>query len=43
MGDGELRILTVGRLETEKNPLLLADVLARLHERDPRFRLLIVR
>ena len=39
--NGELRILTVGRLETEKNPLLLADVLARLHERDPRFRLLI--
>ena len=39
--NGELRILTVGRLETEKNPLLLADVLARLRERDPRFRLLI--
>ena len=39
----ELRILTVGRLETEKNPLLLADVLARLRERDPRFRLLVVR
>jgi glycosyltransferase involved in cell wall biosynthesis len=40
-GNGEVRILTVGRLETEKNPLLLADVLARLHEHDPRFRLLI--
>jgi glycosyltransferase involved in cell wall biosynthesis len=38
---GELRILTVGRLETEKNPLLLADVLARLHEQDHRFRLLV--
>jgi glycosyltransferase involved in cell wall biosynthesis len=38
---GELRVLTVGRLETEKNPLLLADVLARLRERDPRFRLLV--
>ena len=38
---GELRILTVGRLETEKNPLLLADVLARLREQDPRFRLLV--
>ena len=25
---GELRVLSVGRLETEKNPLLLADVLA---------------
>ncbi len=26
----ELKILSVGRLETEKNPLMLADVLARL-------------
>jgi glycosyltransferase involved in cell wall biosynthesis len=39
--NGEVRVLTVGRLETEKNPLLLADVLARLRERDPRFRLLV--
>ena len=38
---GELRVLTVGRLETEKNPLLLADVLARLRARDGRFRLLV--
>jgi glycosyltransferase involved in cell wall biosynthesis len=38
---GELRVLSVGRLETEKNPLLLADVLARLREQDPRFRLLV--
>ena len=28
--DGELTVLSVGRLDTEKNPLLLADVLARL-------------
>jgi glycosyltransferase involved in cell wall biosynthesis len=28
--DGEHTVLSVGRLETEKNPLLLADVLARL-------------
>lgn len=28
--DGEIRVLSVGRLESEKNPLLLADVLARL-------------
>jgi len=28
--DGEARILSVGRLEAEKNPLLLADVLALL-------------
>jgi glycosyltransferase involved in cell wall biosynthesis len=39
--NGELRVLTVGRLETEKNPLLLADVLARLCKRDQRFRLLV--
>jgi glycosyltransferase involved in cell wall biosynthesis len=38
---GELQILSVGRLETEKNPLLLADVLARLHEREPRWRLIV--
>ena len=36
--DGELRALSVGRLEQEKNPLLLADVLAALP--DP-WRLLI--
>jgi glycosyltransferase involved in cell wall biosynthesis len=39
--DGDLRILSVGRLETEKNPLLLADVLARLLERDGRWRLIV--
>jgi len=33
--------LSVGRLEPEKNPLLLADVLARLRERDPRWRLVV--
>ena len=33
-----LRLLSVGRIEEEKNPLLLADVLARLHEIDPRWR-----
>ena len=31
---GDLVILSVGRLEAEKNPLLLADVLALLRERD---------
>ena len=35
----ELRALSVGRLEEEKNPLMLADVLARLREIDPRWRL----
>ena len=37
--DGDLTALSVGRLEAEKNPLLLADVLARLREADPRWRL----
>jgi glycosyltransferase involved in cell wall biosynthesis len=31
--NGELSALSVGRIETEKNPLLLADVLARLDDR----------
>ncbi len=39
--DGELRVLSVGRLDAEKNPLLLADVLARLLERQPRWRLVV--
>ncbi|TML82790.1 MAG: glycosyltransferase family 4 protein [Actinobacteria bacterium] len=39
--DGELVALSVGRLEREKNPLLLADILARLRERDPRWRLVV--
>ena len=39
--DGELVALSVGRLEREKNPLLLADVLARLRELDPRWRLVV--
>jgi glycosyltransferase involved in cell wall biosynthesis len=39
--DGELRVLSVGRLEHEKNPLLLADVLARLRAADDRWRLVV--
>ena len=39
--EGELRLLSVGRLDHEKNPLLLADVLAGLRERDPRWRLTV--
>ncbi|MCW2673424.1 MAG: glycosyltransferase family 4 protein [Frankiales bacterium] len=35
------RLLSVGRLDPEKNPLLLADVLALLHARDPRWSLVI--
>ncbi|MBM3666206.1 MAG: glycosyltransferase [Actinobacteria bacterium] len=38
---GELRALSVGRLETEKNPLALADVLADLRRRDERWRLVV--
>ena len=37
--DGELRALSVGRLETEKNPLLLADIAHRLAGTDCRWRL----
>lgn len=34
---GELRVLSVGRIDPEKNPLLLADVVAELRSRDPRW------
>jgi glycosyltransferase involved in cell wall biosynthesis len=37
----ELRVLSVGRLEQEKNPLLLADIIARLVGADPRWRLIV--
>ena len=39
--DGELRLLTVGRLDPEKNPLLLPEIVAGLRERDLRWRLTI--
>ena len=39
--DGELRALSVGRLENEKNPLGLADVLSALLDRDERWRLVV--
>lgn len=38
---GELRVLSVGRLDPEKNPLLLGEVIARLRARDPRWRLTV--
>jgi glycosyltransferase involved in cell wall biosynthesis len=38
---GELQVLSVGRLDPEKNPLLLADVLAAVRSRDPRWRLVV--
>jgi glycosyltransferase involved in cell wall biosynthesis len=37
----KLRLLSVGRIDTEKNPLLLADVLRRLTEQDPRWKLVV--
>jgi glycosyltransferase involved in cell wall biosynthesis len=40
-GESGYTVLSVGRLETEKNPLLLADVLAGLVARDPRWRLVV--
>jgi glycosyltransferase involved in cell wall biosynthesis len=39
--DGELRVLTVGRVDREKNPLVLADVVAALNARRPRWRLAV--
>ena len=39
--DGTVRVLSVGRLEREKNPLLLVDVLAALRARSPRWRLTV--
>jgi glycosyltransferase involved in cell wall biosynthesis len=39
--DDVLTLLTVGRLDAEKNPLLLAEVIALLRERDPRWRLVV--
>lgn len=39
--EGELRALSVGRLETEKNPLALADVLAALRGLDSRWSLVV--
>jgi glycosyltransferase involved in cell wall biosynthesis len=39
--DGELTILSVGRVDAEKNPLLLAEVLALLRREDPRWRLVV--
>ena len=39
--DGELQALSVGRLETEKNPLLLAEVVKQLADAGSRWRLLV--
>ena len=39
--DGDLCVLSVGRIDSEKNPLLLADVLAQLRRDDQRWRLVV--
>jgi glycosyltransferase involved in cell wall biosynthesis len=39
--DGELTLLTVGRLDAEKNPLLLADIMVALQAGERRWRLLV--
>jgi glycosyltransferase involved in cell wall biosynthesis len=39
--DEDLQLLSVGRIDREKNPLLLADAFARVHAEDPRWRLLV--
>lgn len=38
---GELSVLSVGRLDTEKNPLLLAEVLAQLNQRGETWHLVV--
>lgn len=39
--EGTITLLSVGRIEPEKNPLLLPEILALLRERDPRWELRI--
>jgi glycosyltransferase involved in cell wall biosynthesis len=39
--DGELTVLTVGRLDAEKNPLLLVETMAQLLRGDRRWRMLV--
>jgi glycosyltransferase involved in cell wall biosynthesis len=39
--DGELTLLTVGRIDVEKNPLLLADIFARLLDSGRDWRLVV--
>jgi glycosyltransferase involved in cell wall biosynthesis len=39
---GELRLLSVGRLDAEKNPLLLPEILARVREQSAAWRLVAV-
>jgi glycosyltransferase involved in cell wall biosynthesis len=38
---GPMRVLSVGRIDPEKNPLMLADVLGALRREDPRWSLVV--
>ncbi len=38
---GPIRVLSVGRIDPEKNPLMLAEVLGALREDDPRYGLVV--
>ncbi len=40
--EGEIGLISVGRLDPEKNPLLMLDIVEGLRARDPRWRLAIV-
>lgn len=40
--EGPLQLVSVGRLDSEKNPLLLAEILALLRRSDPRWELTVV-
>ncbi len=40
--DGEVTLVSVGRIDAEKNPLLMLDIVEGLRRRDPRFRLTVV-
>jgi glycosyltransferase involved in cell wall biosynthesis len=40
--EGDLRLISVGRLDPEKNPRLLIDAFAALRREDPRWRLTVV-
>jgi glycosyltransferase involved in cell wall biosynthesis len=39
--DRELTVLSVGRIDSEKNPMLLVETLALLRQADPRWRLVV--
>jgi glycosyltransferase involved in cell wall biosynthesis len=39
--DGELQVLSVGRIDREKNPLLLAEIMADIRAVEPRWRLAV--